>query len=533
MNKINRYLLCIAIIVYLIFTVSFTNKIPFADESDWQENSENLNYATKSIPHPPLGAYIYKVSNIVIKNLRFVPLVINLMCLFILFYCLKKQYSEKVGLLAIFLAISTFWFIFASTQIDLNGAILNLLFLIGIIILIQVDNKDITKKIMYVSIILILIIYTKYAEYIIFSLIYVAWLVLQKDMPFKKKLIYLCTPFTASIALFSLFPLIAYLTNNYQIFLNTIHHVGANAWSISSRPILILCLYGFLFLLILPLSFIKMHKKDTLFFIWILAPVLFYCLIIGSKALTYERYLMIILLPCLILIAKFLKDIKYDKYISNLIQITIFYFIFLAINIRQVEYIPHNITNYLKMAMSLSFSFNFPYFGSSGPFFYINFESLILLFAVSVFLWIIYFYINNKKILFLLISLNLAFNLFLITNYGFNLTHYDYNKTMTDIKEYYNTHNLIEPVYVPYAQKGLLKYLNVKQGIDISSKTLKSINKSISEKGGTAILFNFPKFDPENEKIKIIIQNCELNQAFSDKNDTIAWIYFCKTKLKN
>ncbi len=527
-EKRTTVLLCLFVLIYLVFAIPLLYKIPFNDEAVWVRMSESPSFNNNGIPHPPLGLYIYRIAYHINHNLRIVPFLFNLVSLIVLFYFVKGYYSRKIAFITLFLATFNFWFLFASTQIDMNGCILSFLFLLGTIILLTVDNKMYVRKIVLLTLVATLMIYTKYTEYALFLLFFLVWLVFEENLELRKKALYFFVPAVLSVLLFALFPLIAYVSGNYDFFLSSIGHSGS-AWGLSIRPILAIFMYGFIFLVFALLFLLKVGKigyKEKPFLIWTLVGFFFYCIAVGSRALAYERYLMIIVLPMVILGAKLLNDLSYADNKHSFFQIIGWSFLFMLVNLRQVSYLPHNPGRYLSNFLHLNFSFNLPYIGSSGPMFYINAESLLLLVLLSLFLIFLYILIKRRILLHTLISLNIAFSLFLIVDYGFSLTHHDYNKVSNDLLEYYKLNGFKEPIYYNPYQRGIALRLGANQIIDTSQQIM-VLDESISKNHGTAILIDFPLIDKSGETIRLIEEKCKLEKSFTDKGASVAWIYRC------
>lgn len=512
---------------FIVMTFSSINKFPLQDEAQWKLAVERGFVYDQELPHPPLAITIYMLAYRAGLPLRIVPIFFNICTLVLLFFFLKKYYNKDIALCGVFIGATSFWFFIASTMIDMNGCILSFLFFLGSVILLLVDNKKETKKIALITILLILIIYTKYAEFMLFAGIYCIWIWMQKELSLNKKIKYVLIPFSITCIAFLLFPLICYLQNNFSYFLSTLQNHGSDQGFLPRlRVIFALMMYGTLFCISFLIAWFKRTKKDTFFFLWFAATIIFYFFIVGSRALSYERYLMTLIIPGIILSALVLNRIIRKNKKILFIGILLLIPLFLFLNMMPVAYIPHDINTYISNVANFKFAFNLPFTGSSGPYYYVNVEVLILLWTLSFLLILAYIIFKKNWILVLLFSLNIASGMVFITDYTFSISHYDYDKAYKQAIDYYKTENLQEPLYYYGWDRAIYVELHPKYAMDFPSN-ITLLKESIQEKGGTAIIVNFPKISDSDESLLYISSHCELKKEITDREELILKIFAC------
>ena len=141
----------------------------------------------------------------------------------------------------------------------------------------------------------------------------------------------------------------------------------------------------------------------------------------------------------------------------------------------------------------------------------------------------------NKLVLpiLLLLSLGLAYNLFLDGEYLLHLSQPNVDKVIKEMIDYANNNNLPKPIYV--SDRGLLDYIysyeeypdraglaiyKIDERIDFDN-----IKKKIENSGGTIFFVNFAAKLKKEEIDKI--GHCELLKIFLDKGIKIGYIYSC------
>lgn len=133
-----RSLLLISVIavVFLILRLPGTSLPLHQDEYKWPLITNPATAGDTSIPHPPLGEFIYREVGYLIGfngHFRFVPLVFGFADLFLLWNWLKRRAGEDAALIGAAIFSVSYFSILASLMVDTDGAILPFFLLLALI----------------------------------------------------------------------------------------------------------------------------------------------------------------------------------------------------------------------------------------------------------------------------------------------------------------------------------------------------------------------------------------------------------------
>lgn len=494
--------------------------------------------------HPPIfflfqKLFIFEGFN---WTARLFPIIIGTINIYLIYIFCRDFLNRKTAIFSSFLMAFTFWPILASTMIDINGSILMTIFILTFYFFIKYLRNPKNIYLLIIGFLIAISSLTKYFDTLI--LIVTLFLIYVYEKRDIKKIIrfgIIIGLVSSIIVIISL--LIIYLSGYFENFLTTFgNSVRLEKFSLTIRPFIYLLFWATSLLLgLTTLSFFEKHNKIKKYlFFWLLIPFLIYFFIVGSNRLPYGRYLMVLIPPLIILSGNYLSDIftKYESYNNKkmllfaFVSFCIFYLIICLLNLKNNIYIQNSFNTYLTYILNFKFNFFFPYVGSSGPGFWISFDSMLLILILSLFFLFLYFILSKYKFkksafLFFILFLSSSFsmNLFLIQEHSLKLINPNVDKSSYQIINYYNNNlNLSENIFVPGYLKSTKAYLRTFNQTIYDNYTIENINKY---KNYTLILYYFPSVETQYDYSELV-ENCTLNFQSSDKKKIFGRIYSCQ-----
>ena len=488
--------------------------------------------------HPPLSVLLYGASWLLFgpsaASFRLVSILFGIAGLYFIYLIAEFLYNEKIALYSLVLAAFAFWHILASLQVGQHGALIIVFSLGAFYYFLRYEKWNKTKDFVISAVFLSLAFLTTYLAFILILVILVYYLLGAESIKnIKKRILNLIPYFLISFALFSLFPIISYFTN-FDIFLRTILGSGhVLSFIPSMRVVIFLMIWaGPLLLSLALLSLTKHRKEDNLFIITI---IIFLLISIFTKSYaSLDRYLMVIIPSLCILSGKFLAELRLNKKLACLFIITfaVFYIILLGMNLKGVDYLPHDLSGYIDRVKNLDFNFYFPITGPVGPTFGLSFSSIILPAIISAALFVLsLILIKNKKafsiLVMALIGVSFAFNAIITQEFLFNTAHPDISKIRYELIDYYRENKLAGNLYSN--DLALWYYLDKKSFRDFylfNDITLDELDSLIKTERGTIMVTQFPRI-AEDSRLWQLISQCSLSKEFSSKNIVIGYVFYC------
>ena len=506
----------------------------FSDEIHLKEKTiENIQHIVHK--SPPLSTEILKMFGPDTVHLRLFSLICNILTLFIIYNLSKKIYNKKTLFFSFFLYVFSFYSILSSLIITDEPL---LIFLFTLCFFFYLKYEKTKSRLSYIlsGIVLGLILLTKYTGILVFIILSLYKLITSRNL--LKTIINLSPIFIIALIIFSIFPIM-----DYNLFLFTLNNLfrsttGETISILSKLVILILWTTPLLLGLAL-LSLFKIEKKDLLFWIWIIIVLSFNLFIMPRGG--FSEYFMILLPPLIILSSKYLSTIKLDKkYIPlGFISFIIFYITFIILNLNSRIMFPHIIGNYFNAVKHLNFNFMLPYAINASSWFGVSFLAILFMLILSFFFFfiLILFKQYRKIALILFISLGLSYNLFLDGEYLLHLSQPDIDKIIYEMVDYTKENNLKYPVYTTnkaisdqiYDYKLYPDRIKIMQ-YRIDDKTIDYFSDNLSKEGGTIVFLDFTAKIKKEDLDKI--ENCNLIKTFSDKGQTLGYIYECFMNVK-
>ncbi len=524
--KDNSALIIIICFALFIRILSLKN-IFVADESFFYSTIFNKLFSL----HPPIYFLLQKLFIVpnVFWTARLVPLIFGIMNIILVYILSIKIFDKKTAIFSSLLMTFSFWPVLASSMVDINGSLIMFEYLLTFIVFINYLKTNKNKFLILTGMLIGLSSITKYMDtLILIAILGLIHLYEKKDI--KKSIKFGAAIVLIGIIIYSLFPLLSYLLGYWPQFISTLENTSLAHKGLTLRPFIYLIFWatpmlGGLFLL----SLLKFEKKKIYFVIWTAAVFLLYFFIVGASRLPYERYLMTMIPPLCILGGNYLSkfNFKAKQTAIGVISLLVFYITLLYLNLRTRIFMPHSVSNYIYAIKNLKFNFMYPYVGSSGPSFWISFNSMILIVGLACIFLLFYMILaKNKKLssifFILFISSSLSFNVFLIQEHTLSLANPNINKVAYDVIDFYNSNNLNRNVFITDYLSSIGIYL---KDANVTKAKVGELNK-LNFRNSTLIIIDFPTLDKSGEFWKEI-NKCEKVYTSKDKGMELGWIYKC------
>ncbi|MBT4605199.1 hypothetical protein HOC01_06160 [archaeon] len=580
-------------IFIIILTLSFALKVGFGLDNAIYDDESNYAFAAAnaySIGFSPshysgiLAQWFYsplvKIFGVHVFLLRLIPLLFSTGSIILTYLLARKIYNEKTALFASLIMITSFWHNLASIQIDVEGSILTFFYLTAIWAYLNLHNKlskeeenplntnkpltlfginlslkslfaptfpklkeILTAKHLLLALALTIIPQVKNNGIFIFPILLLTSIYFTKSL--SKSIKELTIPFTLAILGQFLITGFSYILDPDYVGL-LLHHGGSRvAPGISILAIMMILFWATPYLLtFLGLATlnkkIRQQKESALFIIWAMLILIFVIFFVSRG--DYSRYAMNIIPAIAILGGAYLANFKWKKIHAIFLAITtITYLLFtFVINTLPKEMTPRVMEEYVQNILSGNFFFLFSYTSPSGPIFGITMASFIITLVLTILL-LIYLYTAHKKstiqtfkyVLLTIIAINLAFNIFLISELLVSPTNPNISDTLHEMQEYVESNNLLAPFASNNA--GTLFMLDNQNEIsdnvieipdfelDASPQEFKEI---INQNGATAIILNWPPL-PSYSPLWESIEDCQKLKTFKSRNYETGYIYSC------
>lgn len=538
-------------IFLLILAISFLIRLPgiFQTASIDEDGWLSLDYWDNW--HPPVSIMAHSFASWLLGGFSWVSklLVLLVGCanLTLTYLVSKKLLGQKPAFFAAGLMGLGAYPTLAALQIDIDGSFLLFGYLLTTLFFLNYEEKKEKKWLLFSGLGLGLCILTKYPG--IFILPILALYHLVKNNKFWETVKVSLALMLIGLALFSIFPLVSYLTGS-SFFTDTINHFTRYTVAGRTNISLLLMQYllsiiwmGPLFIGLLALSLTKPKKANLLPYLWISVIFLAYTFLNKDNFKPIERYFTLMVAPLAIIGGSYLSKLKLTKmqWVAVAGGTIIFAMLFGLLNLSGafVPFYPK--TSFFERAVSGVWNFYLPISGSSGPIgFFMNFRILAISF-ISMTILVPRIMILKKKqrsmllptLLILFLSISLAYNLFLTQEFLFSTTSPSVDKISKQIIGYADTNELKEPVYI-FRNKALRYYFRDEFQpviLDFDIEKNATLVDDVISNSGTIILVDFPKLNEDSLFWKRVMK-CNHLAEFSDKGVKMGYILDC-SNLRN
>ncbi|MFC2143119.1 ArnT family glycosyltransferase [Candidatus Aenigmatarchaeota archaeon] len=341
----NKKILVIILVVYLILKLTSFGYYFNGDEIDTygparhfaligETKVYDLSDGTPyyNITHPPLRTMLYSVWSFIFGfsdlTMRLVPIIFGVLVIFLTYLLGKELYSEKVGLIAAFLMTISRYFMYASSIVNNDNTIFIFIFEAAIYFFIKYKKNLDNNYLILSSIFIVLSFLTKLTFILIIPSMLALSYLFGKDRIKKDFFV---------IVLACLLPFLLLLgtsiaMNNPDIFDGPVstafklsgrdQNVGAylndklfylSSFTWQATPFLAI-------LLLISLLFNKRDKSHYFVSSWLLFVLI---LLFLTSGLDYQRYVMIVLPPLFLLIAKQLENFDFRNKLTYIVAIVL------------------------------------------------------------------------------------------------------------------------------------------------------------------------------------------------------------------
>lgn len=539
-KKIHPYLILI-IILSIIIRLPGIWLMPVDDEAAWVIATNGNIPDYQAIPHPPLSVLLYTAFQFIIGHsyisLRAVAVLFGVLTTILTFYMAREIYDDRITKMSAVIMAVLFYSVLGSLQIDMDGSILLFLTSSTLFAYLLYLKEDKSYWLIISGLLFGLSLLTKYPAFVTVFILLLYTFVYNRN-----KLTSLISFVLIGGTIALLFPFVSYMSGNWNIFTNTLvwgqkNVGGGGGASAILKSVFVhiyrLVQYGTPLLLIFPIiSYYKRSKKEEyMLYSWVAVYLLFYVFLVPDGNI--PRYFMI-LIPPLVILSSRAAHLLYGSFdkksIFTIMGVTLIFFVMISLQngiVGTIEPFTFERGNF----NILSENPDIWYYSSSGPLFRVSAFSFIFVIFGSVLIFIGYFFCKNqrKKMLILFISLNLAFNFFMVEELLFHRYSPDYNVVMKNMISYYNESGLQEPLYS--VNEDFAYFLTNGSFYDLDSKNNRL---TLGKEGGTALLLNLPKTMSltddsyiSNSIIRTVDEKCVLLKIFYLGEYDAGYIYRC------
>ncbi len=537
-KRLKNEFLWIILLAAIIRVLGLSSAL-FDDEGAWGFAIEtirkgNMHY-TPHIPHPPLAILSYSTISMIFGSvttviLRLTPLLFGLTTIYITYLIANEIYGRRIALLSSFILAISFYHVWASLQVDVDGSLLTLLITVCIYSYHKFSKTDDDKWLIASGLWLGLAMLAKY------SAIWLLLILLLYEIFYSKqdvKSIVFITLIGA--AFFSLFPLAAFLINKPYIFIETLGHGSKNVslfgmFSPFGLTFSILQNVMFLFQYATPLlpicSFLALYnrkKEENLLFLWAAVYLLFYTFMFKRPII--PRYLMVIIPPMGILTAKVISDIFNEFNKSDMLRLAFATIISMVVIVIPTAFLIIN-SNYISVFKSVIEILPFWYGGTGGPPFFIYTYSFLFVSILSLwlFMFILVFIKSKERVryaMLILISLSLAFNIVILHESLSPVMGPDYSDTVFRLVDFYRENNMLSPLFS--VNEEIPFYLELNNYYDLEAPNTRA---NIERIGGTVLFLNVPFRYVE---FKEAFKKCNHIKTFHSNSYEAGFVFICKS----
>ncbi len=538
-KKLKNEFLWIIFLAALIRAFGLSSAL-FDDEGAWgfaiaAIRKGNLHY-TQIIPHPPLAILSYSTISMIFGSvttiiLRLTPLLFGLTTIYITYLIANEIYGRRIALLSSFILSISFYHVWASLQVDVDGSLLTLLITVCIYSYHKFSKTDDNKWLIASGLSFGFAMLAKYsAIWLLLILLLYGVFYSKQDV---KSIVFITL---IGAAFFSFFPLAVVLINKPYIFIETFGHSSRNLlqfglFSPFSLTFALLQNIMFLFQYATPLlpicsvlALYNRKKEENLLFLWVTVYLLFYTFMFKRPIM--PRYLMVIIPPMGILTAKVISEIFIEFRKSDMLRLAFATIISMVVIVILKAFLIINF-NYIRVFKSVIEISPFWYGGTGGPPFFIYTYSFLFVSILSIWLFIFLIFAKTfsknrfKFAMIALISLSLAFNIIILHESVSPVIGPDYSDTVFRLVDFYKGNEMSSPLYS--VNEEIPFYLELNNYYDLEAPNTRANIKQI---GGTVLFLNVPFRYVE---FKEAFEKCNRIKTFCSNGYEAGFVFICKS----
>jgi hypothetical protein len=488
-------------------------------------------------------------------------------------YALARRYFGRRAAVASSIVMSVWMWSIKASQMNsaADGGLLTLMILLSTYLFLRYEEEGRPVHLWLTGLAIGLASMTKIVGLVMLPIILIYYLMSKKGFIFSaKKTIYIGILAIIPIALFFLSDLLfnkMYILNSILTRLHDVTVTSAGITTISYGVIFVrlytyfkilfwaspLVIMGAIFYMIMMSEKKSGKLRDVRRFLDI--QLIFICilfLVLTSPYVIISRYIMIIMPILALYFGTLIASLSFKKkelWILGVISCVLLV-ILLVLN-SHITLLPISNTGIIEQRlMHLDFTLGMPFIEETGySGIVINMLTIIFSFALIFISFIIFIisYIKNherpstsissfSKYAFLVaLSLGLAFNLLILSEYSMHLNGPNYSASINDLIDYGKSHQLNEPIIILnnyelsyYLRDNYSVFYHNTSIYEIDSIKLDQFKQYVYSTGGTIIFNDMPMIDRTGE-LWSIISKCTKIHSFIDKGYEIGYVFDCSS----
>ncbi|MEK7507178.1 MAG: hypothetical protein AAB585_01360 [Patescibacteria group bacterium] len=526
------------------------SQIYHQDEHRWVMIADPANGVDS--PHPPMLKFLLRAGADIFgfERLRLVPLIFGLLNLLLIFWAARLwSKSNQIALWAAGLFAVSSYSLIAALQVDIDGAILPFFVLLAVICYFKfTEEVQLVYKLLWLGLLCLVVInglLTKLSFALLIGVLaadYFSHLWFNQRQRLGtalKKWLKLILPVLAvSIGFFYLYTtklaVVADYAEGFKIF--NFHQRAYFDLAFKVMKSLV-WLSPLLTLPVLAALFNRQFlKKYRFWFLYLLANLLFYLVLLDFSKLTVERYFMFSIAPAAIIAGAWLGkrfagfQLSKNRVIFTLSAATIIVVSRLILQLPAAVLPLNPKAAYVQHIKALDFGFLIPFSGGSGPIgFYLSAWFIILTWlAALVALAAILAGRGRKAIwLILFLLLGLGYNLIVTGEYLFGRLYGSPAKIARAGVDYITNEPIIKQV-ITYNDIGAYELKTAgKYTSRFYTAPARDYTKKLKEFRGHYLIIDFPVIDKRSAYWNLI-SKCDLTKKFTDKY-VDSYIFDCRS----
>ncbi len=460
-------------------------------------------------------------------SLRLTSLLFALLTLWVTFLLARELYGTKAARWATALLALSAWHALVSTSISFDGAFLTFYTVLAMYCFVRYDRSDEHRWLVWCGLASGLAMLTKYTGVLVVFALALYSLIRHKDWKRTAREGALVT--ALCLAVFSVFPLVAFLTDPSYFWITLQHgqgYFGGRTISLSLLAIqygLALLWMGPLLLFGYFLSWKKRESRDWLSHSLIIAILAFYTFVVQDPFRPVERYFTILLPALCMLAGKYYASLDFERKhwlwagAAAVVGMTTS-FIVNAMPGKILPFYPK--TQFITAMFARDWNFFVPFTGDQGPVgLYVKFLIFALAFGTSA-ACVVLAVQRKKWAAPVLLGIGLALSVFMMTELALHPTSPDVSRAF---KETTSIAKQYPGPYFTFRDPALQYYLGQQAtNIDFTSDPEKVGQQLI----GTIAMVDFPALDKQG-KLWQVFNRCEPKSIVEDKGVRLGYVFVC------
>ena len=465
-------------------------------------------------------------------NLRLTSLIFAALTVWVLFLLARELYGTKTARWSAALLALSAWHALVSTSISFDGTFLAFYTLLALFCYVRHENTGENRWLVWAGLAFGLAVLTKYTGFLVLPAIALYSLIRFKK--FGRTLKECAIIAIVGAAIFSVFPLVAFLFSDPSYFWITLQH-GSGYFGGRELSLALLAIqYALAFIWMGPLllfgyflSWRKPEARDWLSHSLIFVVLAFYTFVVQDPFRPVERYFTVFLPVLCMLVGKQFAEFSFNSKQWKLFGIMLAGGIALAVflNIVPGTIMPfYPKTEFISAMFSFNWNFFIPFTGDQGPVgLYVKFLIFALAFLVGATGLVAVFKEKHWGAP-LLLAAGLALSLFMMAELAVQPTSPDISGVIKETTDFVKQSGMPGPFYT-FRDTGIQYYLRATAtNFDFSSDPEEV--EQILGKGGTLVVIDFPMLN-KNSELWQTFTKCDLKTIKEDKGVPLGYVFAC------